>query len=164
MNWNRDWTPESVDEWYMRQSEVYETLDRIEISEPLEIVDGEILDLVIINKELTKTVSAFKQLEDPKTKADILFTTAKRWYRTAHIQGMIESMKMRDTLTNAELQKAYAEEKASEYQGLIDAAKVMKEQIHSERSRLWDYKDVLINLSHNVRKEMTLSNADNYRE
>ncbi len=166
-DWLKDWEPETVEEWLKKQQEVYTQLEEIEIKDPPELIDGEVLELWRINQYLMITERAFKSLLSPKMKSEILLSVASRWYENEISARKIEvatNAELKEIYCNQDLQKAYAEDKAKDLWELVAASKVLKEHIHSERSRLWDFKKTLENAGHNTRKEAYLDGEDQHRE
>jgi len=149
MTWEE---PKNWTEWLERFVEVQADLDAIEVPEPLACAPGQILFPHEINAEFPKVENAFKDLGEVKDKCNHLINTAERWYDLEMATKMLEARGL-ESCPNQKLQQAHAITQTIESRKRVDAAKLLRDAIHDERSRLWQYRDTLINMGHNARKE-----------
>jgi hypothetical protein len=152
MNWT---DPKNTTEWLARFTEVQADLDAITIPEPLKIAAGEILQSTNeINVAFLDVSRTYKDLGAVKDKARRLSVIAERWYKGEKAKAILEAGRDRETYPSDELRKAYAENKTIGFLENWQAAQVLLEAIHDERSRLFQYRGDLEQIGHNIRQEM----------
>lgn len=146
--------PEKIEEWERLFIETVEIFQGVDIPNPLELREGEIVDSVdILNVEYSKAGKVMKELLIPKQRANRLKDIAVRWKNQIIRNGIKASSRDREKYPNQEVQKAYAEGLAEEYYELIDKAQSLIDAIHDQRSRLWMYRKDLTEMGHNARLE-----------
>ena len=150
------WTdPKTIAQWLQRFKEVQTELDEIEIPEPLTVAPGEILESTHeLNRAFLESNRAFKELGAVKDKCRRLAAIAERKYKQKKADAILEAGRDRDRFPSAELRKAYGEIRAKKYLKLWQAASVLSGSIHDERSRLFQYREDLEQIGHNVRQEI----------
>jgi hypothetical protein len=146
--------PRDNAEWTEQFEAAVEEFNGILSLEPITLAEGEVLQVFEINRALTEVAASFRSLGGVADKVRRLEAIVTRWRDQAFNLALLEAGGKRETYPDAAMRKAYAETKVDEMERLIMAAKLTREAIHDERSRLWAYREDLFNIGHNVRREL----------
>ena len=152
--------PKNWDEWLGEFVNLQDDLDRLEIVEPIHMESGQVLMRHELEEAVTKTEEAFRDWAVIKDLANQLLTIAHRWYDQEFARLTLEACVDAENFPNQEAQKAHAKVGAKNARENYEACKVLMAAVHDERSRLYEYRETLINLLHGVRQEEKMARGN----
>jgi len=147
--------PTDLEEFDQMLELLQKELEGFENIETLQTASGQI-NTFDLNQAMILRQNAMRAIVDILGKARQLRNLAKRWYDLTRAKERLQANQMSEIYASDGDRKAYAEMKAEPYRIRHDIARTFVDCVYDQRKRLEDYGEDLMQIGHNIRKEMTL--------